>query len=131
MYVSVSITKHAGTVRGLHFQRDPFSENKLLTVTSGSIFDLVVDLDDSKPLEKRIHTFRLSSHDGQTLFIPRGFAHGFQALSEDTTVIYCLDSKYVEEASCGYSPLSPSLIELWPLTPSNIKSEDLAWPVLD
>ena len=129
--MSVSRTKHAGTVRGLHFQMSPFAENKLLTVVSGSIFDVVVDLDDSIPLSKRIYKYKLDSQAGQTLFIPKGFAHGFQSLSDDTTVLYSLDSEYMESATCGYSPLSSCLRELWPTAPMNIKPEDLAWPVLD
>lgn len=129
--MSVSRTNHAGTVRGLHFQTSPFAENKLLTVVSGSIFDVVVDCDASIPLSKRIYTYKLDSQAGQTLFIPRGFAHGFQSLTDDTTVLYSLDSEYAESYTCGYSPLSSCLRELWPMVPINIKPEDLAWPVLD
>ena len=131
VYVSASVTTNKGTVRGLHFQKQPFSEAKLVSVVKGRIFDVVVNLDMSLPLDERVHTFDLEENVSSCLYIPKGFAHGFQALTDDTVVIYALDSRYNEGATGGFSPLSPSVIELWPQQPVNIKPEDLAWPQLN
>jgi dTDP-4-dehydrorhamnose 3,5-epimerase len=129
-YVSTSDTYKAHTVRGLHFQAGDFAENKILTVTRGAIFDLVISLDESKTLTERIFSFTLEEKDGLSLFIPRGFAHGFQTLEDNTTIIYGLDSEYSSSSTRGFSPLSPVIRNLWPHTPINVKPEDLAWPRL-
>jgi dTDP-4-dehydrorhamnose 3,5-epimerase len=129
-YVSSSVTHKAHTVRGLHFQSDAAAENKILSVTRGAIFDLVVSLDESKSLTQRIFSFTLAEEDGLSLFIPRGFAHGFQTLEDDTTIIYGLDSEYNFKSTRGFSPLSPAIRNLWPHAPINVKPEDLAWPLL-
>jgi dTDP-4-dehydrorhamnose 3,5-epimerase len=129
-YVSTSVTYKAHTVRGLHFQFGDFAENKILSVTRGSIFDLVINLDESKPLTQRISSFNLEEKDGLSLYIPRGFAHGFQTLEDNTTIIYGLDSEYNSQSTRGFSPLSPAIRNLWPHTPINVKPEDLAWPLL-
>ena len=101
-----------------------------MTVIKGRIHDIIVDLDDTLPLNERIHTFDLAENMGSCLYIPKGFAHGFQALADDTVVVYALDSLYCKSATRGFSPLSPVLIDLWPQEPVNLKPEDLAWPQL-
>ena len=129
-YVSVSKTIQVGTIRGMHFQDPPFCETKLVAVVQGSILDVVVDLDISKPLEERIKSYEMSQDDDYALFIPQGFAHGYQALTDDVIVLYGLDSSYNRRATRGYSPLSPVLSNMWPKIPRNIKAEDLNWPDL-
>ena len=130
VYVSASYTSKTNSVRGMHYQSAPFGEAKLVTVLQGEIFDVVINLDKSLPLMKRIHTYRISSQQPSCLFIPKGFAHGFQTLSDEVIVLYALDSEYNKASTRGFSPLSPTLRGLWPREPENLKSEDLAWPVL-
>jgi dTDP-4-dehydrorhamnose 3,5-epimerase len=130
VYVSASVTSLATTVRGMHFQAAPFEEAKLITVVQGEIFDVLINLDSSLPLDQRIFTFNISSDSPSCLFIPRGYAHGFQALSDQTIVLYALDSHYDNASTRGFSPLSPDIEHLWPQRPSNIKIEDLGWPSL-
>lgn len=101
-----------------------------MSVVKGKILDVIVSLDVTLSLEERLHTFDLAENAGSCLFIPKGFAHGYQALTDDTVVIYALDSQYREGATRGFSPLSPSVIDLWPQHPVNLKPEDLTWPQL-
>jgi dTDP-4-dehydrorhamnose 3,5-epimerase len=129
-YISISQTKFGHTVRGMHYQMAPFSESKLLTVLQGSIFDIVVDLRDIGNGKTKIHTFQLSADRPEAIFIPRGFAHGYQTLSDDTQILYALDSKFDSISCAGFSPLSKGIIEMWPFKPSIVKEEDLKWPML-
>jgi dTDP-4-dehydrorhamnose 3,5-epimerase len=130
VYISVSQSKFEHTVRGMHYQMAPFSEAKLLSVIRGSIFDVVIDLGNLENGRTKIYTFKLSADHPEALFIPRGFAHGYQTLAEDTQILYALDSKYDADSCAGYSPLSNGIKELWPNKPSIIKEEDLKWPML-
>jgi dTDP-4-dehydrorhamnose 3,5-epimerase len=129
-YISVSQSRLAHTIRGMHFQLAPFSEAKILTVLRGSIFDVLIDLRNLGDGKTKLHTFQLSADRPEALFIPRGFAHGYQTLSEDTQILYALDSKYELSSCSGYSPLSKGIVELWPFKPSIVKEEDLKWPML-
>jgi dTDP-4-dehydrorhamnose 3,5-epimerase len=129
-YISVSQSRFKHTVRGMHYQLAPFSEAKLLSVIRGSIFDILIDLGNLENGKAKIHTFELSAERPEALFIPRGFAHGYQTLSQDTQILYALDSKYDSQSCAGYSPLSNGIKELWPSRPSIIKEEDLKWPML-
>ena len=128
VYISLSFTHLASTVRGMHFQTSPFSEAKLLTVLRGSIHDVVIDVNQSLPKKNRIFQFKLTDTDNFCLYIPRGFAHGYQTQTDDVLMMYALDSRYSKLNTRGFSPLSKNLLNLWPMPPRNIKKEDLAWP---
>jgi len=111
-----SINPKAGTIRGLHFQVEPYAEEKIITCVQGSIFDAIIDLrPDSKSLG-RVATFELSSSNGMQVFLPKGIAHGFQTLTQDTIVHYCLTSKYSSESSYSINPFG---------------NLGIAWPMLD
>lgn len=129
-YVAKSFTSKIYTIRGMHFQAEPFAENKLITVAKGSILDVVINLDVRLTLTSRIHTFLLDDKSPQTLFIPKGFAHGYQTLEENTLVLYGLDGGYHKASTSGFSPLSPGLEGLWQNPVGFIKPEDLEWPAL-
>ena len=130
IYISLSYTNFTHTVRGMHFQIQPYSEAKLLKIVQGSVFDILIDLDDSLPIAKRIYQYELSENDNVCLYIPRGYAHGYQTLSDNVLVLYALDSMYSKFHTRGFSPISQPLNELWPAEPINIKFEDLMWPKL-
>lgn len=129
-YVAASMTREAFTVRGMHFQAGSLNEAKLVRVIQGSLLDVVISTDASLSSAERIFTFELSENVPQALFVPRGFAHGFQTLSDNTLVLYCLDRKYSRRMTRGYNPLSPEIARIWRGSPVNIKAEDLRWPEL-
>jgi dTDP-4-dehydrorhamnose 3,5-epimerase len=130
VYFALSSTSVVHTVRGMHYQIPPFAEAKLVYVVRGSIMDIVIDLDSSLSIDKRIHKFHLSEDVDNCLYIPRGFAHGYQTLSSDVQVMYALDGEYSKSNTRGFSPLSPLLLDMWPSTPVHLKREDLLWPHL-
>jgi dTDP-4-dehydrorhamnose 3,5-epimerase len=127
-YISISRTKFSFTIRGMHFQEEPYSENKLVTVLEGSITDVLIDLRALKQGKFVTHKFHLDSQRPEVLFIPRGFAHGYQTLADNTVILYALDSKYKKNATRGFSPLSDGLRELWLANPELINEVDLKWP---
>lgn len=89
-----SLSHRRGTLRGIHFQAAPFAQAKLIRVLSGSIYDVVVDLRESSSSYKRWFALELTAKSGDQLFIPRGFAHGFVTLDDDTIVSYKVDAPY-------------------------------------
>lgn len=128
--VNASHTAHAGTVRGLHFQHPPHAEAKLVSALHGRVFDVAVDLRVGSPTFLRWHGEVLDAEQGQALLLPAGFAHGFQALSDDAELIYCHSAAYVPDAEGGLSPLDPRLAIAWPLPPRGLSARDLGHPPL-
>lgn len=121
----------AGTVRGLHFQRDPHAEAKLVRCLKGRIFDVIVDLRRGSPSFMRHEGFELGADNGRLLYVPRGFAHGFQTLTDDVEVSYLVSARYAPEAEGGLRYDDPRLGIVWPLQVSVISPKDAAWPALE
>tara|TARA_Y100000768_G_C23938093_1_gene663611 strand:- start:954 stop:1496 length:543 start_codon:yes stop_codon:yes gene_type:complete len=94
---SYSISHKSNTLRGMHFQKSPFCQAKLVTVLNGSIEDFVIDLRKASPTYKDYASIKISKKNGKMLFIPEGFAHGFQTLEKDTYVFYKLSKYYSPE----------------------------------
>ncbi len=107
--VSVSYNAGAGTLRGLHYQRRPHEETKLVRCTRGRIFDVAVNLET-----RRWTAVELSEENGLGLYIPDGFAHGYVTLEPASEVLYLISSPYVPEASAGVRWDDPSLAVAWP-----------------
>lgn len=128
--VNETVTTHAGTVRGLHFQHSPFAEMKLVTCLSGRIFDIAVDLRRGSPTFLRTVTVELSAENGRSFLIPRGFAHGFQALTDDVRLIYAHSAPYRPEAEAGLYPMDPALGIGWPLPPVHLSARDESHPLI-
>ena len=126
MDISVSVSKNSvyGTVRGIHFQLPPFSESKLITCLSGSIFDVVVDLRDSSPTYRNWSSVELSSESLQYLYVPKGFAHGFQTLENDTNLLYVISGEYSAEHSRRINFQDLELAINWPLPVTEISLAD-------
>lgn len=120
-----------GTVRGMHFQNKPFSETKLISVIQGRIIDFVIDLRTNKQTYGEIFHIELSSENNLQMLIPKGFAHGYQTLEENTIVIYSVDSSYEPSAEHGINPKSPQIMSLFPVPIQVISDKDLSWPLLD
>jgi dTDP-4-dehydrorhamnose 3,5-epimerase len=106
-----------GTLRGLHFQRPPEPQAKLVRVLRGSIFDVAVDLRVGSPTYGRWVSEILTAEGGEQLFVPRGFAHGYCTLEPNTEVVYKVDGFYAPACDAGLAWDDPTLGIAWPLTP--------------
>ena len=102
-----------GVIRGLHFQRPPFAQSKLIRVLSGRILDVIVDLRKSSDTFGQVFSFELSSENKTQLLVPKGFAHGYATLSDTATVLYKVDQYYNKNYDTGIHPLSESLSIDW------------------
>ena len=102
-----------GVIRGLHFQRPPFAQSKLVRVLSGRILDVIVDLRKSSDTHGQVFSIELSSENKTQLLVPKGFAHGYATLSDTATVLYKVDQYYNRNYDTGIHPLSESLSIDW------------------
>jgi dTDP-4-dehydrorhamnose 3,5-epimerase len=120
----------AGTLRGLHFQRPPHAEMKLVSCLRGAVFDVAVDLRQGSPTFLRWHAEELSAVNNRALLIPEGFAHGFQTLTDDVEMLYCHSAPYVAGAEGGCNPFDPRLAIDWPLPASATSERDANHPMI-
>lgn len=125
-----TLTRTRGTVRGLHYQRAPHAEMKLVNCLRGEIWDLILDLRPKSPMFMKWHAERLSAVEFNALLIPKGCAHGFQTLTSDVELLYLHSVPYVAEAEGGLSPLDPRLAIPWPLQITDISARDKSHPNL-
>jgi len=111
---NISFNKKKGTIRGMHYQDDPYQEAKLVRCTRGSIFDVIIDIrPDSNTFQKWI-SVELTSTNQKMLYIPEGFAHGFQTLEDNTEVFYQMSEYYHPECARGIRWDDPKLGITWP-----------------
>jgi dTDP-4-dehydrorhamnose 3,5-epimerase len=129
--INRTATARRGTVRGLHFQYAPHSETKIVSCLRGEIFDLAVDLRRSSPTFLRWHGEILSADNHRTLFIPEGFAHGFQTLTDDCELLYFHTAAFRAEAEGALNALDPRLGIGWPLPIAERSARDTAHPMID
>ena len=129
--INHSTTTGRGTVRGMHFQRPADAETKLVTCLVGEVFDVAVDLRAGSPTFLCWHGIVLSAANRRSLMIPRGFAHGFQTLSDEVKIVYLHDAAYAPHSEGGLSPLDPRLAIAWPLPISLISDRDANHPHID
>jgi dTDP-4-dehydrorhamnose 3,5-epimerase len=127
---NMSTTSRAGAVRGMHFQRPPHAEVKLVRCVAGAIHDVIVDLRPDSPTYRRWFGAELSAENGRMMVVPRGFAHGFQALSDDATTFYMVSAFYAPEAESGVRHDDPALAIDWPLAVTETSDKDAQWPLL-
>lgn len=125
---NMSYNRRRGTVRGMHFQRAPFAETKLVRAVRGSIYDVIVDLRPNSPSYKCWIGVELSADNRRALFVPEGFAHGFQTLEDDTDVMYQVSAFYTPGAEGGLRYNDASLDLQWPLPVAVISDKDASWP---
>jgi len=110
-----SLSTERGVVRGLHFQLPPMSQAKLVRVAAGSVFDVAVDLRQGSPTYRRHVALVLSAADGNQLFVPEGFAHGFCTLEPNTEIVYKVNRYYSAEHDRGLAWDDPELGIAWPV----------------
>jgi dTDP-4-dehydrorhamnose 3,5-epimerase len=125
---SLSFNRRRGTLRGLHLQRPPHDENKIVRCTRGAIWDAIVDLRPHSPTYLRWHGFELSARNRRALYIPKGFAHGFQSLTDNAEIAYRISAFYAPAAADGYRFDDPVFAIQWPLPVTVIAERDLGWP---
>lgn len=127
---SLSSNLHAGTVRGMHFQAPPHQEAKVVRVVSGAVFDAVVDLRRTSETFGRHLTVELSADNGHALYVPPGFAHGFQTLQDDTDVLYFISEFYIPGAGRGFRWDDPDVGIDWPRPVTALSEKDRNLPLL-
>jgi dTDP-4-dehydrorhamnose 3,5-epimerase len=125
---SVSRSHSRGTLRGLHFQQEPHAEIKLVCCQKGAICDVIVDLRPDSPTFRRWQAFELNAENRRLLYVPKGFAHGFQTLRDDVEVLYMISAFYTPEAASGIRYDDPAFAITWPLPPAAMSERDRAWP---
>jgi len=113
--INRTLTRHRGVVRGMHFQYPPHAEYKLVSCLRGQVYDVAVDIRSGSPTFLRWHAEILTEDNRRTLFIPEGFAHGFQTLTSDCEMLYFHTAPYSGAAESGISPTEPKLGIGWPL----------------
>jgi dTDP-4-dehydrorhamnose 3,5-epimerase len=121
---SISFNARAGTLRGMHFQAPPHLEAKLVRCARGAIFDVLVDLREGSLTYGQWYGEELSAENHLMLYIPKGFAHGFQALVDNSEVDYEITPAYVPGAGAGFRFDDPALAIPWPLPVTNISEGD-------
>ena len=126
-----SVSKY-GVLRGIHFQKKPFEQSKLVRVSKGEMQDVVVDLRKGSPTFGRYMSFFLSKENGKQIFIPKGFGHGFLSLSEELIVNYKVDNKYSKKSESGIIYNDKDLSIKWALETKDliISDKDLQLPLL-
>jgi dTDP-4-dehydrorhamnose 3,5-epimerase len=125
-----SLTRARGAVRGMHFQRAPRADAKVVRCSSGRIHDVIIDLRPDSPTCGRSFSVELAAADARMLYIPGGFAHGFQTLTADTIVEYLMGEAYDAQLYDGARHDDPLLAVSWPLPIAEISDRDRSWPDL-
>jgi dTDP-4-dehydrorhamnose 3,5-epimerase len=124
-----SVTLGAGSIRGMHFQRPPHAEAKLVGCTVGRAFDVAIDLRSGSPTYLRWVSAELD--DATSLYIPAGCAHGFQALTEEVHLVYQHSAFYAPDAEGGIRFDDPALGIRWPLAVATVSDRDRGFPLID
>jgi dTDP-4-dehydrorhamnose 3,5-epimerase len=120
-------SKTKGTIRGMHFQVDPHYEVKVVRALWGAVYDVIVDMRPHSSTYLQWEGFELSFENGRQLYVPRGFAHGYQTLVDDTMVSYLCSATYVPASNGGYRHDDPAFGIRWPLPVSEISEKDKGW----
>jgi dTDP-4-dehydrorhamnose 3,5-epimerase len=128
---SVSYNARINTLRGLHYQSAPHEEHKLVRCTAGAIFDVIVDIRASSPTYRHWFGAELTADNRRSLFIPRGFAHGFVSLTDNTEVYYMISVAHAPQFARGFRWDDPAFAIEWPVPPAVISARDAAYPLLD
>ena len=125
---NISWNRKRGTLRGMHYQVAPYEEVKLVRCSRGSIYDVIIDLRKASPTYKQWLGVELKANDYKLLYVPGGFAHGFQTLEDDTEVVYQVSQFYTPGAEAGLRWNDPAFNIEWPLVVQVISDKDRNWP---
>jgi dTDP-4-dehydrorhamnose 3,5-epimerase len=125
---NLSYNRHAGTLRGMHYQLPPHGEAKLVSCLTGRVFDVAIDLRSDSPTFGKWFGAELSAGTGVMLYIPKGCAHGYQALEPESNVEYLITEFYHPESVAGVRWNDPSFGVRWPVEPTVMNERDRSWP---
>ncbi|MCW1299443.1 MAG: dTDP-4-dehydrorhamnose 3,5-epimerase [Candidatus Parvarchaeota archaeon] len=117
-----------GVLRGLHYQKEPYAQAKLVRCIKGEIFDVAVDIRKNSPTFGKYVSATLSAENKSMLYIPRGFAHGFEVLSDEAEITYSIDNIYAKESESGIIWNDPSIKINWPIKSPILSEKDKKWP---
>lgn len=118
-----------GTMRGMHFQRAPHAQAKIVRATRGALLDVIVDLRPDSPTYRGWDAVELTADNRRMLYMPEGIAHGYLTLSDDTEAYYHASSPWVPQAESGIRWDDPAIAIKWPFTPTVISEKDSSWPL--
>ena len=130
MQINHSITSAVGSVRGLHYQKPPKAEKKMVLCLRGRVWDVAVDLRASSATFLSWHAEELSAENNKALLIPEGFAHGFQVLEKKSELLYLHSEQYAPQLEDGLFPMDPRLSISWPLPIGEMSERDRGFAVL-
>jgi dTDP-4-dehydrorhamnose 3,5-epimerase len=128
--VNQTLTKKKGTIRGMHFQTPPKAEDKIVQCLHGAIYDVVIDLRTDSPTYGKWVAEELNEDNKKMFFIPKGFAHGFQALTNNCEVQYFMSEFYSPEHSSGVRWNDPLFNIKWPIKNLSLSEKDRNWPLV-
>jgi dTDP-4-dehydrorhamnose 3,5-epimerase len=126
-----TLTKTKGTVRGFHYQLPPSAEVKVVRCIRGSVYDVIVDIRPHSATYLQSFGAELSQDNRRMMYVPRGFAHGFMSLTDDSELYYMVSTPYDRDRERGLRHDDPALGVTWPLPVTTISAKDSAWPDLD
>jgi dTDP-4-dehydrorhamnose 3,5-epimerase len=125
---SISFNTRKGTLRGLHYQDEPYAEAKLVRCSAGAIYDVLVDLRRESSTHRKWFGVELTAENRKMLYVPKGFAHGFQTLADNTEIFYQISEDYRSEASRGARWNDPAFAIDWPLANPILSERDRTFP---
>ena len=128
--INHTLTRQNGAVRGLHYQQLSYAEMKLVSCLKGEVFDVAIDLRKNSPTFLHWHGEVLSEKNQRSLLIPEGFAHGFQALTDNCELIYLHTAPYMKEAEAALNVSDPKLNISWPLSITELSGRDRSHPMI-
>lgn len=129
--ISHSFNQLKGTIRGVHFQVEPFAQAKLVFCGKGKVFDVALDLRKESKTYGEWYGVELTEENKQILYIPKGFAHGFQTLEDNSELIYFISEVYSKDHESGVKWNDPTFAINWSLEPTVISDKDNKWPAFE
>ena len=127
---NMGLSRQRGTIRGMHFQKAPALEAKLVRCTRGSMFDVALDVRAGSPSYGEWYGAVLSQENGRMLYVPEGFAHGYQTLENETEMYYMTSAFYAPSSASGVRFDDPAFKIEWPLPATVISEQDRNWPLV-
>ncbi|MEM7790165.1 MAG: dTDP-4-dehydrorhamnose 3,5-epimerase [Verrucomicrobiota bacterium] len=129
--VNVSFNHKAGTLRGMHYQKAPVEETKIVRCTRGSLYDVIIDMRPDSPTYMQHFGIELSEENMRKLFVPRGFAHGYLTLEDNTEASYMVSEFYTPEVEGGVRYNDPAFGIKWPFPIACLSDKDANWPLIE
>jgi dTDP-4-dehydrorhamnose 3,5-epimerase len=128
LQINNSLSSQKGTLRGMHYQLEPQAEVKVVRCIQGALFDVILDLRPDSPTFGKWYGDTLSAENRRMMYVPRGFAHGFVTLEDDTEAFYLAGTPYAPELERGIRYNDPAFGIEWPVQPSEVSQKDANWP---